>query len=421
VRSGRRESGKMAVWSFLLALSLVFGNCLATDDGDRIDATGCPAIFKASCTCGPGDYRAWKPNSKVYITNCTNAGFTDPNVIEFTPDQTEVLIMTGNRFETLPWNVLGVWENHNKLEVIDLSNNGIKEIQGKSFHKVTNVKRLILNHNDLFVVSTMKHPRVFSNFVNLEELHLTNAFTEQIDSKWYLSDLKDIILESELTKLKKLHLEQNEIWEIKDPDMFCQLPELLDLHLSDNQLTDINFSLECLKKLRYLDLEFNRIRNLPQVTLEKLDAAFGHKEVGSDGRLRYTRQIDLHGNPYACDCHMQNFAQWLNQTEINLMNKDAMRCYDGVPATNAGKRIKNVDKLECPVKVMEGTTGSHHAVTSTLLTILIILTATLLAVVLWINRITVKDKMQPLLKNLQNHMQYTTIEKQEEEPPEVSV
>ena len=72
-------------------------------------------------------------------------------------------------------------------------------------------------------------------------------------------------------------------------------------------------------------------------------------------------------------------------------------------------------------EVMEGTTGSHHAVTSTLLTILIILTASLLAVVLWINRITVKDKMQPLLKNLQNHMQYTTIEKQEEEPPEVSV
>ena len=187
---------------FPLAISLLVGTCLANDDGDRIDATGCPVIFRSRCTCGPGDYRAWKPNSKVYITNCTNAGFTDPNVIEFIPDQTEVLIMTGNRFETLPWNVLGVWENHNKLEVIDLSNNAIKEIQGKSFHKVTNVKRLILNHNDLYVVSTMKHPRVFSNFVNLEELHLTNAFTEQIDSKWYLSDLKDIILESELTKLK---------------------------------------------------------------------------------------------------------------------------------------------------------------------------------------------------------------------------
>jgi hypothetical protein len=280
---------------------------------------------------------------------------------------------------------------------------------------------LILNHNDLYIVSTMHHPRLFSNFVNLEELHLTNAFTEQIDSKWYLSDLKDVFLESELTKLKKLHLEQNEIWEIKDADMFCQLPGLLDLHLSDNQLTDINFSLECLKKLRYLDLEFNRIRNLPQTTLEKLDLAFGHKELGSDGKMRLHRQIDLHGNPFACDCHMKNLKQWLNNTQINLMNKDAMRCYDGVPVINAGKRIKNVVNLECPVKVEVAGTGSHHAVTSALLTVLIILTACLLAVVLWINRITVKDKMTPLLKNLQNHMQYTTIEKQDEEPPEVSV
>jgi len=389
--------------------------------GERIDATGCPAAFLARCTCGPGDYRAWKPNSKVYITNCTNAGFTDPDVIEFTPDQTEVLIFTGNHFETLPWNVLGVWENHEKLEVIDLTNNGIKEIQGKSFHKVTNVKRLILNHNDLYIVSTMHHPRVFSNFVNLEELHLTNAFTEQIDSKWYLNDLKDIFLNSELTKLKKLHLEQNEIWEIKDMDMFCQLPELLDLHLSDNQLTDINFSLDCLKKLRYLDLEYNKIRNLPQTTLEKLDQVFGHKEEGRDGSMRYTRQLDLHGNPYNCDCHMKPLKKWLNQTKINLMNKEAMRCYDGVPESNAGKRIKNVDKLECPVRKETPSTSSHHAVTSTLLTILIILVACLLAVVLWINRITVKDKMQPLLKNLQNQMQYTTIEKQEDEPPEVSV
>ena len=394
---------------------------LASDDGDRIDQTGCPAVFKARCSCGPGDYRAWKPNSKVYITNCTNAGFTNPDVIEYTPDQTEVLIFTGNKFDTLPWNVLGVWENHEKLEVIDLTNNGIKEIQGKSFHKVNNVKRLILNHNDLYIVSTMHHPRVFSNFVNLEELHLTNAFTEQIDSKWYLDDLMDIFEESMLTKLKKLHLEQNEIWEFRNMDMFCQLPNLLDLHLSDNQLTDVNFSFECLKKLRYLDLEFNKIRNLNQVTLEKLQKVFGHKERGADGKMKFTRQLDLHGNPFACDCHMRNFKQWLNITEVNLMNKEAMRCYDGVPETNAGKRIVNVDQLDCPVKHQEKGSGSHHAITSTLLTILIILVASLLTIVLWINRVTVKDKMEPLLKNLQNHMQYTTIEKQEEEPPEVSV
>jgi hypothetical protein len=56
------------------------------------------------------------------------------------------------------------------------------------------------------------HTRLFSNFYNLEHLHMTNAFTETIDSKWYLRDLKSVFLASNMTKLTKLHLEQNEIW-----------------------------------------------------------------------------------------------------------------------------------------------------------------------------------------------------------------
>jgi len=399
----------------LLALCSLFtlSTCYV---GDQRDHTGCPKRYEARCSCGMGNYRQWKPDKQVYITNCTNSGFTNPDVIEYTPKETEVLIFNGNHFETLPWNLLGIWSEHEKLEVIDLTNNGIKEIQGKSFHKVMNVRRLILNHNDLYIVSTMSHPRIFSNFVNLEELHLTNTFTEQIDSKWYLTDLKDVFISSELKKLKKLHLEQNEIWEIKDDDMFCELPELLDLHLGDNQLSDINFSLSCLKKLRYLDLEFNKIRNLRKDTLDKLDTVFGNKSNSIS-------QIDLHGNPFTCDCNMNPLYDWLKVTKARLVNKQEMRCYDGYPAYNAGKRIVNVEELNCgPVKVVaDQRATSHHAVTSTLLGILIVLTATLIAVVLWINRITVREKVEPLFKNFKTSLQYSTIEKQEEEPPEVNV
>jgi len=400
----------------LLLVSTLFCAINCSDDGDVRDHTGCPKIYKQRCTCGMGNYRHWKPEKQVFITNCTNSAFTNPDMIEYTPKETEVLIFTGNHFETLPWNLLGIWNDHNDLEVIDLTNNGIKEIQGKSFHKVNNVKRLILNHNDLYIVSTMSHPRVFSNFENLVELHLTNAFTEQIDSKWYLSDLKDVFISSELKKLQKLHLEQNEIWEIKDDDMFCELPELLDLHLGDNQLSDINFSLSCLKKLRYLDLEFNKIRNLRKDTLDKLDIVFGNNSNSMS-------QVDLHGNPFTCDCNMNPLYDWLKVTKARLVNKNAMRCYDGFPQYNAGLRIVNVEELNCPpVKtIAEHNATSHHAVTSILLGILIVLTATLIAVVLWINRITVREKVEPLFKNFKTSLQYSTIEKQDEEPPEVNV
>ena len=46
-----------------------------------------------------------------------------------------------------------------------------------------------------------------------------------------------IFVGSNLTKLKKLHLEQNEIWSFRNPNIFCNLPSLMDLQLGDNNLT----------------------------------------------------------------------------------------------------------------------------------------------------------------------------------------
>ena len=61
-------------------------------------------------------------------------------------------------------------------------------------YNLFSVKRLVLNHNNLKISGRYHHRRLLTNFESLEELHLTNAFTEVIDSKWYLDDLKDILL-----------------------------------------------------------------------------------------------------------------------------------------------------------------------------------------------------------------------------------
>ena len=192
----------------LLLLFVFLTNILCYDGDQRDESTGCPKRLGRNCICGLANYRAWAPNRQVYITNCTNTGFTDASIIEAIPTETEVLIMTGNKFNRLPWNLLGIWDDHDKLEVIDLTNNQIQEIQGKSFHKVNAVKRLILDHNDLYIV----------------------------------------------------------------PDRVCDLfPNLLDIYLGDNQLTEINFSLDCLERFRYLDVSFNKIRNLKTLVRDKID------------------------------------------------------------------------------------------------------------------------------------------------------
>lgn len=402
----------------ILSVVLLTGYaCLAYGyDGAEISSrTGCPIRFAEKCHCGMATYRDMFPDRKVYVTNCTNTGFTEPSVLEFVPRETEVLIFQGNHFPTLPWNVLGIWNNFTKLAVMDLTNNGIKEIPGKAFHKVSTVKRLILNHNDIYIVSGMSHPRVFSNFANLEELHLTNAFTEQVVSQWYLLNLQEIFISSHLKKLKKLHLEQNEIWKISNPDIFCPLKSLMDLHLSDNQLTDINFTLSCLPKLRYLDLEYNKITNLHPNTLKVIDDFF----LSSN----HDRTLNIKGNPFRCDCHMSNFYHWFTQTNVKISNKNEIRCFNGFPKHNAGIRFTSVQQLDCEddIPKLSSTETSQHAVTSSLLLLLIVLTLTLILILLWVNRNRVRDVVSPVVKNMKSSLQYSSIDKEEIVPPEVNV
>ena len=171
----------------------------------------------------------------------------------------------------MPWNVFGKMNDYPYLEVIDMTNNNIQEIKGKTYHHVRNVKTLILNHNQLNITGDKTHPRIFSNFVNLESLHLTNAFSESVDSKEYLVALEQIFVGSNLTKLTKLHLEQNEIWSFKNPNIFCSLSHLMDLQLGDNNISDINFNFNCIENLRFIDLRNNRIHNLSNKTLLKFE------------------------------------------------------------------------------------------------------------------------------------------------------
>lgn len=102
----------------------------------------------------------------VYVTNCTNTNFTDVNLLRFVPNKTQILIFQGNFFPELPVNVFGEKRNqHDALEVIDLSNNQIEHVHGKSFHDVNFVKKLILSNNNIFITGKCQvHPVSFFIF-----------------------------------------------------------------------------------------------------------------------------------------------------------------------------------------------------------------------------------------------------------------
>lgn len=99
----------------------------------------------------------------------------------------------------MPWNVFGDQDQTPHLKEVDMSNNAIKEIRGKAYHHVASVELLILDHNELSLSSfktgeeVHRHSRMFSNFINLRALHLTNAFKDNSPAN-LANDLHDIFI-----------------------------------------------------------------------------------------------------------------------------------------------------------------------------------------------------------------------------------
>ncbi|XP_059485676.1 toll-like receptor 9 [Neocloeon triangulifer] len=360
------------------------------------DGGQCPPSFQNKCWCGRMQYQGL---SDMYVVNCTSQFFSDTHMLTALPPETQVLIFTGNHIPELPWNIFGTEDEMENLKVIDMSNNGIRSIRGKTYHRATKVERLILNYNEITLTEDGGHPRLLTGFPNLRELHLTAAFAAPDDKALpfeQLSALKKILETANLTQLVKIHLEQNQIASPLPSDFFCSLENLLDLHLGDNWLTDSSLPrISCLKRLRFIDLGRNRLRALsPQVTsdLEKLPER--HQQL----------ILDLGGNPLSCeDFCVGAFAHWLGATNVTVRNRDSLRCV-------------NVGQVPCSKAVLDAArnNGGHSAAALVLGVLLAGLIVTL-GVALYLNRNSLTYQLSPLVDTAGRKVRYTSIDKPEEQ------
>lgn len=144
----------------------------------QISSNSCPDSLKA-CLCGYID----KQTQSTFITNCTNSNITDAKVLQDIPERTKILIFNGNNIPELPPNVFGLPEGsvkkHETLEVIDLSNNFIRKVHGKSFHMVSNVKKLNLSDNQIHITRKCH----FVDYMLYSNSYFMILFRQRISSK----------------------------------------------------------------------------------------------------------------------------------------------------------------------------------------------------------------------------------------------
>ena len=156
-----------------------------------------------------------------------------------------------------------------KLELIDLSSNGLEYISPKFFRNITTLQEMYLNHNKLYV---MEH------FKDFEYFFLT------------------------LIRLRKITLSQNKLTYIPR-NVFERNKNLEIIDLSNNLLTSLDLFLSHLHKLKYLDLRYNRIHVLSKV--DYVHFSFLLNDKGA----RFT--LDFSGNTFICDCDRSPFIKWL--------------------------------------------------------------------------------------------------------------
>lgn len=234
------------------------------------------------------------------------------------------------------------------------------------------------------------------------ELHLTDAFADEGVVN-ITTDLYEVFVNSNLSRLAKLHLEQNKISIITEPRVFCPLPRLLDLHLSNNQLTGIDFNLDCMSNLRFIDLEGNHIRGLSDEQLSTLDnVQSGNKSL----------VIDLSNNLFSCGCNIEKLYSWLHTTKVIVRNSESIQCIQDLSKNPLDPYAAYRNDCPSPVRttLVDGNHGGHKLV------MLFVFCAVLvfLGAVLYVSRFGLK-RLRPEFNTSSRKIHYTTIGKCEEQ------
>ncbi|GBP48004.1 Leucine-rich repeat and immunoglobulin-like domain-containing nogo receptor-interacting protein 2 [Eumeta japonica] len=257
----------------------------------------------------------------------------------------EVLDVSHNLLQSIPFRI---FEPMKRLQYLDISYNDIATFQDFYFRPNKQLKMLFLNNNSLVEItsnalvdlteleildlsSNKLHylPRaIFSSFEELRELNLSyNQFqniSQGIFKKLYNLKQLDIggnnfkTLPSELflnsRNLNTLYLDNTNLTVIENTN-FKGLTKLQHLYIRHNRyLKEIEqFVFEDTPEITYLDISWNAMTFLP-LSLKTL--------IGLE-------ELTIQGNPWACDCRMAWFADWVDSRKNTI--KSDLSCRFGYP------------------------------------------------------------------------------------------
>ncbi|RVE46807.1 hypothetical protein evm_008515 [Chilo suppressalis] len=200
------------------------------------------------------------------------------------------------------------------IQNLDLSNNELYEITRYAFEdaRLINLKKLILRECNLKTI----HKNGLSGLAIMIELDLSKNELKTLHSETF----------NETTKIRWILLNDNQLEKLED-GLFKNLKFLQKVELSNNRIVQIEMkAFVNVPKLNTLSLDGNRLERLKMDTLSALTSL---------------SNLDVHDNPWRCDCYLQPFRNWVISKHLYT---SPISCTE--PAKVHGKMWKELDSSD---------------------------------------------------------------------------
>lgn len=290
------------------------------------------------------------------------------------PANTKFLFVTGNNISSI--SVASFPTRLDQLTDLYLGGNGMEYVEEMVFDNLPNLLRLDLSNNRIQSFSE----KAFPDDNKLQLLNLSRSFHNHSSIDVVLNFLRS----GSLLQLTALDLSSNDL--VLLPDVFGNLSSLVSLSLQNSSVISVQNGTLRVPPLRDLDLRDNSLRDLPTTTLAELS-------------LKPGLHIRLAGNPWRCDCFIDDLLMWLkNSTQV--VDVQNLTCAD--PAALRQHQLLQVEQsqLKCSSE-MEGVLETSYV----FLGLVLALIGVIFLLVLYLNRKGIKRWMYNIRDACRDHME----------------
>ncbi|KAJ8411490.1 hypothetical protein AAFF_G00162980 [Aldrovandia affinis] len=293
------------------------------------------------------------------------------------PKSVKVLLLNDNNISRLSADSFP--ELLNQLTDLHLTGNKLEQIEPSAFANLPGLRLLNLANNRLLAFS----PEAFPVDNDLRELNMSGS----LYNRSYSNELFNLLREA-TPRLSALDLSNNDLLYLPE-DAFSNVGNLSRLDLRNNSLVVVTDGTLRNVRLLTLDLRENSLKELPNGTLA---------ELGLQAGMR----LWLAGNPWDCDCNVEDMVLWLRRAEL-VVDRRELACAS--PERLRRTRLLQLNATQLPCAYADGDMKGVLETSYVFLGMVLALIGVIFLFVLYLNRRGIKRWMYNIRDACRDHME----------------